>query len=140
MTKCALGVLCLQPECVYEVRLKSGDVNQHIERSAPKSRTLTIKDQDLTNVNIIAFRRMNQLDLSGNVITEDTHLHTLKVGVIWNYITGQLVKAKVRKTCKGYSMDTPAENSSFLCGNKEVFPLALSRSTFIMFTHVQTFE
>ena len=36
-------------------------------------------DSDLTQVNIIAFRRMNQLDLSGNVITPHEFLSTLKV-------------------------------------------------------------
>jgi len=69
----------LKPECEYEVKLKTGDANQHIERSAPKSRTLKVEEQDLTDVNIIAFRRMNQLDLSGNVITSQEYLSSLKI-------------------------------------------------------------
>ncbi|KAK3103627.1 hypothetical protein FSP39_020627 [Pinctada imbricata] len=68
----------LQPKCMYEVRLKP-DVNKHIERSAPTSRILSIENSDYKDVDIIAFRRINQMDISGNVVTPDEHLSTLKV-------------------------------------------------------------
>ena len=35
--------------------------------------------EDMANVNIIAFRRMNQMDISGNVITQLEYLSSLKV-------------------------------------------------------------
>ena len=38
-----------------------------------------VVDGDLSNVRIIAFRRMSQMDLSGNVITSAEFLPTLKV-------------------------------------------------------------
>nr|KAG5708736.1 hypothetical protein BaRGS_034953 [Batillaria attramentaria] len=59
----------LEPKCQYDVHLKTGQVNTHIERSGPKSRLVQVVDKDFTDVNIIAFRRMNQMDISGNVIT-----------------------------------------------------------------------
>ncbi|XP_064641106.1 BOS complex subunit NOMO3-like [Lineus longissimus] len=69
----------LQPNCEYEVRLKSGEVNEHIERSAPKSRMVKVSQGDLGDVNIIAFRRMNQMDLSGRISTPTNFLSSLKV-------------------------------------------------------------
>ena len=38
-----------------------------------------IDSSDHTGVNIIAFRRMNQMDVSGNVVTADDYLSSLKV-------------------------------------------------------------
>ncbi|XP_053408059.1 nodal modulator 3-like [Mercenaria mercenaria] len=69
----------LQPKCKYEIRLKIGDMNKHIERAAPKSRIVVVEKSDFIGVNIIAFRRMNQMDISGNVVTESEFLPTLKV-------------------------------------------------------------
>ncbi|WAR04700.1 NOMO2-like protein [Mya arenaria] len=69
----------LQPNCTYEIRLKIGEMNKHIERAAPKSRFVVVENSDFTGVNIIAFRRMNQMDISGNVITDPEYLNTLKV-------------------------------------------------------------
>ncbi|XP_052252971.1 nodal modulator 3-like [Dreissena polymorpha] len=69
----------LQPNCRYEVRLKIGDMNKHIERAAPKSRLVVVENADFNGVDIIAFRRMNQMDISGNVITDPENLATLKV-------------------------------------------------------------
>lgn len=34
---------------------------------------------DVTGVDMIAFRRMNQMDVSGNVVTQPEFLNTLKV-------------------------------------------------------------
>ncbi|XP_071122767.1 BOS complex subunit NOMO1-like [Mytilus edulis] len=68
----------LQPKCTYVIRLKT-EVNKHIERSAPKSRNIMIENSDFTGVNIIAFRKMNQMDISGNVVCHDDYLSTLKI-------------------------------------------------------------
>ncbi|CAE1283138.1 Nodal modulator 3,Nodal modulator 1,Nodal modulator 2 [Acanthosepion pharaonis] len=68
----------LQPSVTYQIQLKKVE-NSHLERSAPKFRLLKVENTDLTNVNIIAFRRMNQMDVSGNVITPPDILPTLKV-------------------------------------------------------------
>ena len=32
-----------QPSCSYEVRLKIGEMNRHIERAAPKSRSVVVR-------------------------------------------------------------------------------------------------
>lgn len=40
-----------------------------------------VENEDLVNVNIIAFRRLNQMDISGNVITPNEFLSHLKVSV-----------------------------------------------------------
>ncbi len=72
-----------QPNCEYAIRLRSGEINQHIERSAPKQRLITVTDSNVSSVNIIAFRRMNQLDLSGNVVTSQEFLSSLKVGRLY---------------------------------------------------------
>jgi len=70
----------LQPNCEYDIRLKTGNqLNVHIERSAPKVRRVKVEGNDLDNVNIIAFRRMNQMDISGNVVTQLEYLSSLKV-------------------------------------------------------------
>ncbi|XP_063398265.1 BOS complex subunit NOMO1-like isoform X2 [Mytilus trossulus] len=68
----------LQPKCTYVIRLKT-EVNKHIERSAPKSRNIMIENSDFTGVNIIAFRKMNQMDISGNIVCHDDYLSTLKI-------------------------------------------------------------
>ncbi|XP_076438247.1 BOS complex subunit NOMO1-like [Babylonia areolata] len=68
----------LQPKCQYDVHLKTGPVNTHIERSGPKSRLIQVVDQDFTDIHIIAFRRMNQVDISGNVVTAEEFLASLK--------------------------------------------------------------
>lgn len=68
----------LQPKCTYQIRLKS-EVNPHIEKSAPQFHELVVKDSDFTGINIIAFRRNNQMDISGNVVTPEEFLQHLKV-------------------------------------------------------------
>lgn len=39
-----------------------------------------VGSSDIEGVNIIAFRQINQFDLSGNIITSPEHLPTLSVG------------------------------------------------------------
>ena len=55
-----------------------------------------IAGSDLKDINIIAFRRMNQLDLSGNIITLSEYLPSLKV---LNY---QVNLEAQRPTCDAY--------------------------------------
>ncbi|XP_041372550.1 nodal modulator 1-like [Gigantopelta aegis] len=69
----------LEPKCVYEVKLKSGEMNTHVERTVPKSRIVMIENKDLVEMNIIAFRRMSQVDVSGNIVTPIEHLPTIKI-------------------------------------------------------------
>ena len=70
----------LQPSCTYIIRLQQeAGINQHIERTAPNVRKVKVDDSDIHDVHMIAFRRMNQMDLSGNVNTDHTFLPTLKV-------------------------------------------------------------
>ena len=38
-----------------------------------------VVDKDFKDIDIIAFRRMNQMDISGNVITAEENLSSLKV-------------------------------------------------------------
>ncbi|XP_072275070.1 BOS complex subunit NOMO3-like [Pyxicephalus adspersus] len=68
----------LRPECVYHVQLKA-EGNDHIERALPTYRAIEVGNSDIDEVNIIAFRQINQFDLSGNVITSPEYLSTLLV-------------------------------------------------------------
>ncbi|KAL5020566.1 hypothetical protein ScPMuIL_003458 [Solemya velum] len=69
----------LEPKCTYDLHLKTGDLNKHIERAVPKSHLVTVEKADVTGMNIIAFRRMNQMDISGNIVTQQEYLSTLKI-------------------------------------------------------------
>uniref|UniRef100_A0A8C0EAS9 NOMO2 protein n=1 Tax=Bubo bubo TaxID=30461 RepID=A0A8C0EAS9_BUBBB len=66
----------LLPGCVYHVQLKA-EGNDHIERALPQHRAIEVGNRDIDDVNIIAFRQINQFDLSGNVITSSEYLSTL---------------------------------------------------------------
>ncbi|NWR32378.1 NOMO1 protein, partial [Tachuris rubrigastra] len=68
----------LRPGCVYHVQLKA-EGNDHIERALPQHRAIEVGNSDIDDVNIIAFRQINQFDLSGNVITSSEYLSTLCV-------------------------------------------------------------
>ncbi|CAM5143363.1 unnamed protein product [Eretmochelys imbricata] len=68
----------LLPGCVYHVQLKA-EGNDHIERALPQHRAVEVGNSDIDDVNIIAFRQINQFDLSGNVITSSEYLSTLWV-------------------------------------------------------------
>uniref|UniRef100_A0A8U8B714 Prealbumin-like fold domain-containing protein n=2 Tax=Geospiza parvula TaxID=87175 RepID=A0A8U8B714_GEOPR len=68
----------LRPGCVYHVQLKA-EGNDHIERALPQHRAIEVGNSDIDDVNIIAFRQINQFDLSGNVITASEYLSTLCV-------------------------------------------------------------
>ncbi|KAG7268727.1 hypothetical protein CRUP_012871 [Coryphaenoides rupestris] len=66
------------PSCRYVIQLRA-EGNDHIERALPQQRSLDVGNSDIEGVNIIAFRQINQFDLSGNVVTSPEHLPTLSV-------------------------------------------------------------
>ncbi|CAB1453575.1 unnamed protein product [Pleuronectes platessa] len=68
----------LLPGCTYLIQLRA-EGNEHIERALPQHRAVEVGSDDIEGVNIIAFRQINQFDLSGNVITSPEHLPTLSV-------------------------------------------------------------
>ncbi|KAM9314632.1 BOS complex subunit NOMO1 [Pholidichthys leucotaenia] len=68
----------LLPNCKYLIQLKA-EGNDHIERALPQHRAIEVGSSDIDGVNIIAFRQINQFDLSGNIITSPEHLPTLSV-------------------------------------------------------------
>uniref|UniRef100_A0A4W6C5S3 NODAL modulator 1 n=1 Tax=Lates calcarifer TaxID=8187 RepID=A0A4W6C5S3_LATCA len=68
----------LLPGCKYLIQLRA-EGNDHIERALPQHRAIEVGSSDIEGVNIIAFRQINQFDLSGNVITTPEHLPTLSV-------------------------------------------------------------
>uniref|UniRef100_A0A9R1SHN7 Prealbumin-like fold domain-containing protein n=2 Tax=Cyprinus carpio TaxID=7962 RepID=A0A9R1SHN7_CYPCA len=84
----------LRPGCNYNIQLR-GEGNDHIERALPPHKTIKVGDTDIEGINIIAFRQINQFDLSGNVITSSEHLPTLWV-----------------KLCKSDNLDNPIQSVS----------------------------
>ncbi|XP_061684858.1 BOS complex subunit NOMO1 isoform X2 [Syngnathoides biaculeatus] len=68
----------LLPGCKYFIQLRA-ESNDQIERALPQQRAIEVGSSDIEGVNIIAFRQINQFDLSGNVITPPEHLATLSV-------------------------------------------------------------
>ncbi|XP_036954741.1 LOW QUALITY PROTEIN: nodal modulator 1 [Acanthopagrus latus] len=68
----------LLPGCKYLIQLRA-EGNDHIERALPQHRAVEVGSNDIDGVNIIAFRQINQFDLSGNVHTSPEHLPTLSV-------------------------------------------------------------
>ncbi|XP_015919887.2 BOS complex subunit NOMO3 [Parasteatoda tepidariorum] len=88
----AFRIRGLQPGCEYMLHLKPGtEVNQHIERSTPKELLVKVSDGDITGVRLIVFRYYGQLDVSGNVITNQEYLSTLKVRLYREDIPDQVV-------------------------------------------------
>ncbi|KAM4584395.1 BOS complex subunit NOMO1 [Odontesthes bonariensis] len=68
----------LLPGCKYLIQLRA-EGNDHIERALPQHRDIEVGSDDIEGVNIIAFRQINQFDLSGNIVTSPEHLPTLSV-------------------------------------------------------------
>lgn len=68
----------LLPGCKYQIQLRA-EGNDHIERALPQQRWVEVGSSDITGVNIIAFRQINQFDLSGNIQASPEHLATLSV-------------------------------------------------------------
>ncbi|KAM8842505.1 BOS complex subunit NOMO1 [Synchiropus picturatus] len=68
----------LLPGCKYLIQLRA-EGNDHIERALPQQKAIEVDHSDIDGVNIIAFRQINQFDLSGNVVTSPEHLPTISV-------------------------------------------------------------
>ncbi|XP_041958584.1 LOW QUALITY PROTEIN: nodal modulator 1 [Alosa sapidissima] len=73
----------LLPGCRYLIRLRA-EGNEHIERALPQHRSIEVASNDVEGVHIIAFRQINQFDLSGNIITPPEHLASLWVKLYKN--------------------------------------------------------
>uniref|UniRef100_A0A8C2C874 Nodal modulator n=1 Tax=Cyprinus carpio TaxID=7962 RepID=A0A8C2C874_CYPCA len=82
-------------------------------------RGLRVGDTDIEGINIIAFRQINQFDLSGNVITSSEHLPTLWV-----------------KLCKSDNLDNPIQSVSL--GQSMFFhfaPLPRDGESYVLILH-----
>ena len=75
----------LQPKCDYIVRLKmssaESQVNTHIQRSEPSKIQVRAEKGDISDVRIIAFRRINRMDVNGNVMCKPEYLPFLRVAM-----------------------------------------------------------
>ncbi|XP_037561921.1 nodal modulator 2-like [Dermacentor silvarum] len=80
-TEGAFRLRGLLPGCAYQLQLKP-DANPHIERAEPPKRQLVVTNADLTNVRVIVFRFFNQMDITGQIVTDAKHLPGLKVRVV----------------------------------------------------------
>nr|XP_023680948.1 nodal modulator 1-like [Paramormyrops kingsleyae] len=68
----------LLPGCRYLIQLRA-EGNDHIERALPLHRPIEVGSSDIEGIHIIAFRQINQFDLSGNILTSPEHLSSLSV-------------------------------------------------------------
>ncbi|KAH7961789.1 hypothetical protein HPB52_012152 [Rhipicephalus sanguineus] len=100
----------LLPGCAYQLQLKPG-ANPHIERAEPPKRELVVTNADLTNVRVIVFRFFNQMDITGQVVTDPKHLPSLKV-VVW--VLGGFAAGSAQDSC-----DVDVD------GAEELMPVAL---------------
>uniref|UniRef100_A0A672R3D4 Nodal modulator 1-like n=1 Tax=Sinocyclocheilus grahami TaxID=75366 RepID=A0A672R3D4_SINGR len=108
----------LRPGCNYNIQLR-GEGNDHIERALPPHKTIKVGNTDIEGINIIAFRQINQFDLSGNVITSSEHLPTLWV-----------------KLCKSDNLDNPIQSVSL--GQSMFFhfaPLPRDGESYVLILH-----
>lgn len=69
----------LQPGCMYRVRVKIGESNPLLERASPSFIDIQISGSDHQNINMLAFRHVNQIEITGNVVTDRQYISTLKV-------------------------------------------------------------
>ncbi|PNF29184.1 Nodal modulator 1 [Cryptotermes secundus] len=70
----------LHPECIYVVRVKEGpEINQHIQRSTPVGIPVKAADGDVTDLRLVVFHPITQMDLTVHVqTTNPEHLRTLR--------------------------------------------------------------
>ena len=71
----------LQPGCRYQLQVKAGETSAHIERTAPLATTLDVQHADISDVHIIAFRRINRLDVSAHINCSQEFLPHLRLSV-----------------------------------------------------------
>ncbi|CAG2165017.1 unnamed protein product [Oppiella nova] len=78
----------LRPECQYAIRIKANDErNKLFNQSIPRIHLIRVEDRDISNVRLIIFRRITQMDVSGDVITSPEYLSSLKVR-LFNDVNG----------------------------------------------------
>ncbi|GFW16883.1 nodal modulator 2 [Trichonephila clavipes] len=106
----------LQPGCEYVLRLKPGaDVNQHIERSTPKEYIFKVTEGDITGVRLIVFRYYGQLDVSGNVKTNQDYLSTLKVRLYREDTPDQIIHSlSLGQSSFFYLPSLPIDNKMYI--------------------------
>ncbi|KAI1296507.1 Nodal modulator 1 [Halotydeus destructor] len=84
----------LKPKCFYYVRIKTNDDrNVVISRTVPAEEKVQVTDDDVRNVQLIAFRKATHMDITGDVLTSHyEHLNSVKINL---YILGteQLVSS-----------------------------------------------
>lgn len=71
----------LHPNCLYKIQIKKTS-NHHIERTSPTYLPVQVKDNDIYSIDLIAFRRLNQMDISGRVDALQMYWSTLSVHLI----------------------------------------------------------
>jgi hypothetical protein len=79
----AFRIRGLLPSKTYRIGIKQQGDADKIERSSPSSVTVTISNQDIQNLEFIAFRRTNKFDVSGIVETDSQHLSTVSVSLTY---------------------------------------------------------
>ncbi|GBN80464.1 Nodal modulator 2 [Araneus ventricosus] len=106
----------LQPQCEYTLRLKPGaDVNQHIARSTPKEHLFKVTEGDITGVRLIVFRYYGQLDVSGNVVTSQEYLSTLKVRLYREDTPDQIIHSmSLGQSSFFYLPSLPVDNKVYI--------------------------
>ncbi|GIY27842.1 nodal modulator 2 [Caerostris extrusa] len=106
----------LHPKCEYILRLKPGaDVNQHIERSTPKEHLFKVNDGDISGIRMIVFRYYGQLDISGNVVTNQEYLSTLKVRLYREEAPDQILHSvTLGQSSFFYLPSLPIDNKNYI--------------------------
>ncbi|KFM75821.1 Nodal modulator 3, partial [Stegodyphus mimosarum] len=112
----AFRIRGLQPQCEYMLHLKPGmDVNQHIERATPKEIKLKVTQGDITGVRLIVFRYYGQMDVSGNVLTSQEYLQTLKVRLYREDAPDQIVHSiSLGQSSFFYLPSMPIDNRTYV--------------------------
>lgn len=112
----AFRIRGLQPNCEYKLHLKPGaDVNQHIERATPKEIPIKVTDGDITGVRLIVFRYFGQMDVSGNILTNQEYLQTLKVRLYREDVPDQLVHSVILgQSSFFYLPSMPIDNKTYV--------------------------
>lgn len=76
----AFRIKGLRPGCEYELTVR--DKEEQFSRVIPEKVSLTVSNEDFTNVRFIAFRPLTGFEVSGYVITPMEFLPSIKVSLI----------------------------------------------------------
>ncbi|XP_065063389.1 BOS complex subunit NOMO1-like [Rhopilema esculentum] len=69
----------LHPDCEYDVKVKLGDSNPHIERAGPTSLKMKVGSADVEQINFIVFYKPKAFELTASIDTEMEWLSHIKV-------------------------------------------------------------